>query len=100
MAPAAPPGPRIELQGRIPSRDGGGGLGCRWRQGRPTEIGVKDHSGGVDHGPKPRLPQLLDDPLDGGPTGLRLSDSPAATLLFEDALDREPNQGPAMGNDQ
>src|ERR1700738_2101536 len=99
-APPAASAPRRELQRRVAAGDGGGGLRRGGRQGRPAEVRVEDHPRGIDDRPQARTPQLLNHALDSRPATSRLSDDPAATLLIEDALYREADQGPAVSHEQ
>src|SRR6184192_1357225 len=68
--------------------------------GRPAEVGVKDHPGGVDHRPQARPPQFTNNLLDSGPAGGGLRDCAATTLRLEDLLDGEANERAAMLGDQ
>ena len=99
VPPAAPARLRIELQGRVPTRDGGGGFGGGRRQGRPAEVGVKDDPGGVDDWPQAGTPQLQDHALDRRPARSGFGDRPSTTLRLDGALHGEPDQRPAVLGD-
>ena len=100
VPPATPAGLGVELQGRVPTGDRGRSPGRDRRQGRPAEVGVKDHPGGVDHRPQARPPQFTNNLLDSGPAGGGLRDCAATTLRLEDLLDGEANERAAMLGDQ
>ncbi len=89
MPTAAPAGLGIELEGRVPPRDGGRCFGRRRRQRRPAQIGVKDHTGGVDYRPQAWPPQVGDHLLDSRPASHWISERSAAALLIQDALHGE-----------
>ena len=46
---------QVELERRVAARDRGRRLEARPGEGRPPQVGVQDHAGGVDHRPERRL---------------------------------------------